>query len=457
VREDAVSTQTTVMGNMDSLTTSAIHLTNAATNDIVLEIGAGTITFADVLVGKAVGMQVAIRIYRDEDDLISCEVDGFPAGTAQTLTGTLTINSFGKGATNQLLNTDSALQGVEITDSSGRLWDFPLTDNNGTAIENASTATNTLVWLTNSAIYSNLMDNDTSPPVVSDRQGIVFTSAWETGYSLNPNFNSTNVTVDKWTRKIPLDNTGHPIDLEVGVRSDFLTGDQATGASTPEPLVGTYMMRAYWDRSWVLTGTANDKIRSEVQSPGGGTTQFFNLGEEYWQGFAIYIPPEMEDASNHTLINSRCIQWHDVGVTSNKGFHLVSATTGGTVYWKIGFGPYGETLLSADNAAQGIKQAPVEFGRWNKFVLHCKLGPGTEGFAKIWLNAVNESDTDNLIFSKTGGTWNYQLHPQMGIYRGADLTTFGTQQFINYFYDEFRIGKASLGANFASVLPVGVN
>jgi len=456
IREDAVSTQTTVMGNMDSLTTSSIHLTNAATNDIILEIGAGTITFSDVLVGKDVGKQVAIRIYRDEDDLISCEVDGFPAGTAQTLAGTLTINSFGKGATNQLLNTDSALHGVEITDSSGRLWDFPLDEGTGTTIGNYDIVTNKLAWFTNSQIYSNNIEDGISPPPPPERVGIFYSSGGEKGgpasntvvlsgidtgyYTTNNNADPEDVWKFSWTPTTAEYAKSNLIRLATDATycSSTHAGTRASDGGAFYALSGSYVHRSFWDNSWTPVGTLNDKKRSEMNTPNG---YFIPYNQEIWIGFAVWVPntavmiAQCEGFSNTSGNNFIC-QLHPGDPGPFNGIKIVNDQ------WHLSYGDYSY----GTNAFCGA----VEKGKWTKFVIHTNMSTGSDNYCDIW---IDQTSGDTPIFRKSGigypindsGHMNFKF----GVYVGA---TFSSH--VCYFYDEFRFGDST--SNFNSVLPGGV-
>lgn len=439
-----------IMGNG---TTGIYILDN---NDVLVTTSGGSVTFVGAMAGKVAGKQCSLRLTRDIDGLISLFVDTYPKTPNQTLTGTMTIDTFGKGAANQSLAPNSALHGIKITDSNGYVWDFPLTEGGtATRVNNVNQTSNKLAWFTNSQIYSYNIVGGVSggPPQQQPRTGIIFTNGWETWTAWGSAQGPTG-SDDRWNRK---SSTAAPYAeaVAVGDKAYFENGARDNPSiNAPNPMVGTKMGRAYWDVDWPLfvNADATANARSELESPGGNI--FLEFGKEYWQGFAVWFPDnaDVKTSANTTLVNNRFIQWHNTQpATGNAGWHLKRG--GNSLYpnevvYEVHMPPWNKALLDGTN---NNPRVPVEFGKWNTFVLNAYIGQNGTGWAKIWINATSANDTP--VFNKTGGTYIAKQHPQLGIYRGTSGSSFNGVSYFEYFYDELRIGDAALGCTFKDVLP----
>jgi hypothetical protein len=449
IRVDANSTgaKTAIMGNA----TTGIYLWD--NDDITVTTATGTATFTDALLNKAQAKQVVIRIVRNSANLVTVYVDAIPHATPVTRAGTLTIETFGKadGVANEYMATNSALQGVEITDSSGRLWDFPLTEGTGTAVVNASTTTNKLVWLTNSQIYSNNITDGSSPPDPVGRNGIIYESSGEvggpSGGSNGSGYFINGASTDGWRYSVTPTSTYTTANRILHKDDALVIGSDGQGETFAgtgfAPLVGDYVHRAYWSASW--PNDANGKIRAEMDRPGGLS---LNYNRDTWLGFAIWIPDTANGNSriNFTGASNFVMQFHPgdpgpfVGIMMRNG------------EWSIGFGN-----LGTDSTC-----GAVVAGQWNKFVLNSNLSTGSDCYCKVWINA--DSDADTPAYDRSGTAMptsnaNNSLNWKFGVYTGYISNGGANQDYACYFFDEFRLGLANppsgTGAGFDDVNPGG--
>jgi hypothetical protein len=223
-------------------------------------------------------------------------------------------------------------------------------------------------------------------------------------------------------------------DFETGDLTGFHPSGNSPTVTTERTRAGDYAMRTSLDRY-------NDPVsyRTEIVPD----DQTFNVGDEVWYGFSIYLPDEYVADSVWEIT----AQWHgrpdfDIGEDwRNPPLALHSADGA----WRVSnlWDSKPNTFESGEKVYDGsdsFELGPYETGRWTDWVFHLRWSYEADGLLQIWQDG-------ELVVDRPGpNTFNDQEGPyfKMGIYKGwSNPENQGVVDTRLLFHDELRIGDGS--------------
>jgi hypothetical protein len=180
-------------------------------------------------------------------------------------------------------------------------------------------------------------------------------------------------------------------------------------------------------RVTLTAGDAQDTggTRAELQTSG-----LFEqtLEEDYWYGFAIYLPEAWGDDPNDRKVVH---QWHTArkqpGSSPILGLRLRGAT------WQL------TRELADDESATTLWEGAAARGRWTDWVLHVRWSPAANGRLEVWRDGEQLLDeTAANMHPGTSAGGHYQKFGMYGEFDG-DLT-----ERVLY-YDELRVAVGPAG------------
>ncbi len=182
-----------------------------------------------------------------------------------------------------------------------------------------------------------------------------------------------------------------------------------------------------------------------------GPPRYFPLGQDYWLGFAIYLPDGWQpDSKIDTLL-----QFHGYPDPDEGWRNPPIALSTKEDYWHI-WALYDSKPNSGNpprlEGAAKFNLGRFETGRWTKWVMHVRLSYGSDGLLELW------KDGEKVLRHVGGNAYNDQRGPylKLGNYKPAwrEVDTWGGPSAFPYrehFFDALRI--VGPGGSMADVLP----
>jgi len=169
-----------------------------------------------------------------------------------------------------------------------------------------------------------------------------------------------------------------------------------------------------------------------------------SLGNEVWLSLRILKPQEQ----NTNAIKPSIVQFGPVSnaslnpPVSSNGFCQLRIRNGSTVdgdtwNWRV-FGGGAYTPSGLDAEQNFIKPG---YGKWEKFVLHCRYSTGSDGLLEVWKDGVkyiNTTGANAISFNRFRIKWG--LYLGIGNSAGQDLTCY---------FDDVKIGGS--GSSYAAI------
>jgi hypothetical protein len=223
--------------------------------------------------------------------------------------------------------------------------------------------------------------------------------------------------------------------------------------STAQVCNGTYASKHEIIASNGSNGPSTS-YRSELKVMGSGDAVTY--GQEYWYGWAIYLPTSwIPDPTRWEIITQVHQPVQEFGGRS-EGPPIVfefRPNNGGVLSFRSQWMTDPANPMTSPTASTSyLPVGTLNLGQWNRFVMNIKYDPmGTEGgFVKVWINDVLKVDhTGPNVFPA-------DLKPyfKMGIYKGWGATApHPTVTSRTLWTDSFKMGLASAGVGYNDVVP----
>lgn len=201
----------------------------------------------------------------------------------------------------------------------------------------------------------------------------------------------------------------------------------------------------------------NKRTELSLSRPEAGNLRNLEYGQEYWVGFAIYIPdgwiPDTEK-NRDGIMQFHGVPDTDLGEAYRNPTMSISIQQDAFFFqsiWSAERVNKEEGGKQRTDGAFGLQVAKYKTGQWNEIVLHFKVSYTGDGFSEVWIN-------NNKVFSRqnVGNAFNDKIGPyiKIGNYKslwGIDHVTNGITSRV-YWMDEIRIGDKD-GASFDTVAP----
>jgi hypothetical protein len=200
----------------------------------------------------------------------------------------------------------------------------------------------------------------------------------------------------------------------------------------PDPAGGGFNVWRFELRNDAETPEVFSGMRSELRF---NSSNLMNLGDEYWQGFAIYLDPGTYSAPYDSGTEG-CGQWHETGSVPG-GPPLINIMDNGFIESII----RGDSNSNVDPSNSSYRRIDRTFtsygnykvGQWMNFVFHIIFDPNG-GLTEIWVD--NEP-----FFTDTGKNAHAgrDIYFKIGIYKNSwnDGKTSDTNRRVLY-YSSFR-------------------
>ena len=161
-------------------------------------------------------------------------------------------------------------------------------------------------------------------------------------------------------------------------------------------------------------------------------------GDEFWIGVRILKFKEPFTGSNTNVSIFQIGPVHNIYFPKNGKGHYQLRLSTTTNKWKL---REFESLCDPHSCNDDISS--VNYGKWDRFVFHCRFRSNDTGLLEIWKNDVK-------IYSATrqNGIKNARTRIKWGVYLGAENTVHET---IKCYFDDIKIG--GLEANYDLVNP----
>ena len=159
-------------------------------------------------------------------------------------------------------------------------------------------------------------------------------------------------------------------------------------------------------------------------------------GDESWVGLRILKFKEPFSGNNTNASIFQIGPVHNIYYPKNGKGHYQLRLSTTTDTWKL---REFESMCDPYNLNADI--STVNYGKWNRFVFHCKFRSNNTGLMEIWQNDVK-------IYSETrqNGVKNARTRIKWGIYLGAGNTDHET---IKCYFDDIKVGGSK--ANYEAV------
>jgi hypothetical protein len=240
-------------------------------------------------------------------------------------------------------------------------------------------------------------------------------------------------------------------DMETGDYSEYgwrTSGNAPTISGTESPVCnGDYALSIHLNYD-----TSETRYRTEITNVVvENGDKHFNLGDEYWIGFAIYLPEYWQIDQDYSDI---LLQFHGSPDDGEDWRNPPLALLVDVDQWKLRYLADSKPLTENKNyTVSGSENiGTVERGRWTTFVMHINAWYDDGGFIKVW------KDGKQVVDYRGGVFFNDIQGPYLkfGNYKTAwkpDSSWGGPSAFSDrlHFFDELRIGDAN--ATYEDVVP----
>lgn len=190
----------------------------------------------------------------------------------------------------------------------------------------------------------------------------------------------------------------------------------------------------------------NGVYRSEA-SVGPGSPHYFYAdtndaahGDEFWIGIRIFKLLEKYTGSNASPSIFQIGPVQNLvtypGVTSAGLYQLQLNTSTNKWKWREFSSVFNSNSTNTDIS-------PVNYGKWDRFVFHCRFRSNSTGLIEVWQN-------DVLIYSlsRQNAIKNDRAFIKWGVYLGAGNTV---HEPLSCYFDDVKVGGS--GSNYQEVVP----
>jgi len=206
-------------------------------------------------------------------------------------------------------------------------------------------------------------------------------------------------------------------------------------------------------------GATNPTYRCEIDTTQSNPVDEFKLGQEYWVGLNLYIPPEFQVMETGEIV----VQWHHRPDQAGKGYpdpyNIDEPWTGnppmgvrikGDVFQlSTRYNPHHDPVTGTDHSLSKAKTSTVDTalfkptaarGRWLSLVFHFKCSyEETGGFTKLYMAYADTGNHVLVAHHTTGNAYNNypQNYLKVGVYKSlwndGRATDSGVTQRVFYF------------------------